>query len=142
MTIAELIERLEDLREQVGDDCEVRLATQPNYPLEYAIGEPALAEYLFGGRDGDRIPPERRRRSIGVEMTRCIETGARLTIEEYGTTYVCDLYSVGESIVARVNPEPIPENYAPTHRVTLGRDHFWRADIGVLVAPAYQFDEA
>ena len=41
MTIAELIERLEDLREQVGDDCEVRLATQPNYPLEYAIGEVA-----------------------------------------------------------------------------------------------------
>ena len=76
-----------------------------------------------------------------MEMTRCIKTGARLTVEEYGTTYACDLYSVGESIVARVNPGPLPEYYAPTHRVTLGLDHFWRADIGVLVAPAYQFDE-
>jgi hypothetical protein len=34
MTLNELIERLEDLRSELGGDVEVRLMTQRNYPFE------------------------------------------------------------------------------------------------------------
>jgi hypothetical protein len=34
MTLNELIERLEDLRSELGGDVEVRLMTQQNYPFE------------------------------------------------------------------------------------------------------------
>lgn len=37
MTIQELIEQLEDLREQVGEDAEVRYASQPSWPFENSI---------------------------------------------------------------------------------------------------------
>ena len=36
-TLGELIEALEELRSEVGDNAEVRLVTQPNWPLEYTI---------------------------------------------------------------------------------------------------------
>jgi len=39
MRIAELIEQLEDLRQDLGDDVEVRLAFQPSWPFEHSIGE-------------------------------------------------------------------------------------------------------
>lgn len=48
MRLSELIEALEDLRETEGDDCEVRLATQPSWPFECSIGEVQLVE-LDGG---------------------------------------------------------------------------------------------
>ncbi|MFF2571057.1 hypothetical protein [Streptomyces sp. NPDC058084] len=35
MTVAELIKQLE----QVDPEAQVRLATQPNYPFEYTLGE-------------------------------------------------------------------------------------------------------
>ena len=37
MTIRELIERLEELADTLGDDVEVRLMSQPNWPFEYTI---------------------------------------------------------------------------------------------------------
>jgi len=37
MTVRELIEILEDFEEAHGEDTEVRLLTQPNWPLEYEI---------------------------------------------------------------------------------------------------------
>lgn len=38
-TIRELIDELEELAEEHGDDCEVRIAHQPSWPFEYGIGE-------------------------------------------------------------------------------------------------------
>ena len=37
MTIDELIERLEDYRDELGGDAEVRLMTQSNWPFENDI---------------------------------------------------------------------------------------------------------
>jgi hypothetical protein len=37
MTISQLIELLEEFREAHGDDCEVRLMTQQNWPFENCI---------------------------------------------------------------------------------------------------------
>ncbi len=37
MNIAELINELEDMRDVVGDDAEVRYASQPSWPFEYSI---------------------------------------------------------------------------------------------------------
>ena len=37
MTLNELIERLEEYRDQLGEDCEVRLMTQQNWPFENGV---------------------------------------------------------------------------------------------------------
>jgi hypothetical protein len=37
MTISELIERLEEYRDEIGGDTEVRLMTQENWPFENSI---------------------------------------------------------------------------------------------------------
>ena len=37
MTLSDLIERLEELRSELGDDVEVRLMTQQNYPFENVL---------------------------------------------------------------------------------------------------------
>lgn len=37
MTLNQLIDRLEEYRERLGDDCEVRLMTQQNWPFENTI---------------------------------------------------------------------------------------------------------
>ena len=37
MTLNELIERLEEYRDQLGEDAEVRLMTQQNWPFENTI---------------------------------------------------------------------------------------------------------
>lgn len=37
MDVSELIEQLEALADEYGDDCEVQIATQPEYPLAYTI---------------------------------------------------------------------------------------------------------
>lgn len=38
MTLGELIEKLENLKDEMGEDTEVRLAQQPNYPMQHAVG--------------------------------------------------------------------------------------------------------
>lgn len=55
MTLAELIERLEEAREEFGDDAEVRLMTQENWPFENAIrGVTSGAEInRAGDEDGE-----------------------------------------------------------------------------------------
>jgi len=51
MTIRELIELLE----QYDDDREVRLATQPNYPLEYTVGGVVGTEEIADDPDEDIV---------------------------------------------------------------------------------------
>jgi len=62
MSIDELIEVLQEAREDLGGDAEVRLAMQPNWPFEYTIRNgTASAEgviYLAEGRQLDYLPGE------------------------------------------------------------------------------------
>ena len=58
MTIDELIERLEDYRDEIGGDAEVRLMTQSNWPFENTIfglasGEEISADPNEGDDDED-----------------------------------------------------------------------------------------
>lgn len=53
MTIDELIERLEDYRDQLGGDTGVRLMTQQNWPFENGIRGLASGEEINGEDDGD-----------------------------------------------------------------------------------------
>jgi hypothetical protein len=56
MTIRELIDELEDLREDLGDDTEVRIAQQPSWPFAYSIGEIAATDSVdVGDKDEDGI---------------------------------------------------------------------------------------
>ena len=52
MTLSDLIERLEELRSELGDDVEVRLMTQQNYPFE---NELAGATCLRDIRERDEL---------------------------------------------------------------------------------------
>ena len=52
MTLSDLIERLEVLRSELGDDVEVRLMTQQNYPFE---NELAGATCLRDIRERDEV---------------------------------------------------------------------------------------
>ncbi len=52
MTLSDLIERLEELRSELGDDVEVRLMTQQNYPFE---NEFAGATCLRDIRERDEV---------------------------------------------------------------------------------------
>ena len=57
MTIDELIARLEDYRDEIGGDAEVRLITQQNWPFENSIHGLAsgteINDYEDGGDDDD-----------------------------------------------------------------------------------------
>ena len=53
MTIDELIERLEEYRETIGGDAEVRLMTQVNWPFENTIHRLVSGEELNDSGDGD-----------------------------------------------------------------------------------------
>lgn len=48
MNVAELIDRLSEY----DPNTEVRLATQPNYPFEYSIGN-VVSDYVLHYNDGD-----------------------------------------------------------------------------------------
>jgi hypothetical protein len=52
MTLNDLIQRLEEIRQEVGGETDVRLAHQPNYPFEYSI-----AGIVVGKVDEDEIDP-------------------------------------------------------------------------------------
>jgi hypothetical protein len=54
-TVDRLIERLQEISEEGHGDSEIRLATQPNYPLRYTLaGVAAPADLqLEGNEDGD-----------------------------------------------------------------------------------------
>jgi hypothetical protein len=55
MTLQELIDELQDLAHDLGEDTEVRLAVQPNWPLAHEIAcvGPAMDEE--GDDDFDRV---------------------------------------------------------------------------------------
>lgn len=56
-TLGQLIERLEDLRAELGADCEVRLMTQENWPFENAIH--GVTSSLRFGEDAEEDPDDR-----------------------------------------------------------------------------------
>ena len=53
MTIDELIERLEDYRDEIGGDAEVRLMTQQNWPFENGIFGLASGQEINDAADED-----------------------------------------------------------------------------------------
>jgi len=53
MTIDELIERLEDYRDEIGGDAEVRLMTQSNWPFENEIVGLASGQEINDRDDGE-----------------------------------------------------------------------------------------
>ena len=53
MTIDELIERLEEYRDAIGGEAEVRLMTQQNWPFENEIVGLASGEEINEPDDGD-----------------------------------------------------------------------------------------
>jgi len=53
MTIDELIERLEDYRDALGGDVDVRLMTQQNWPFENGIAGLASGEEINDRDDGE-----------------------------------------------------------------------------------------
>ena len=74
MTLNELIERLEQYRDLLGEDCEVRLMTQQNWPFENAItGLASGAEINDAEGDDD---------DEGVETATDVETDAVVYIVE------------------------------------------------------------
>jgi hypothetical protein len=71
MTVNEMIERLQEIAENGSGDCELRLAFQPSWPLQFTIGgiaelddpssdeEPADAPVVYiteGGHPDDDSP--------------------------------------------------------------------------------------
>ncbi len=58
MTIDELIERLEEYRDSLGGDTEVRLMTQPSWPFEYAIAGVCSSEDIAEAIDDDEQDDE------------------------------------------------------------------------------------
>lgn len=54
MTIDELISRLEDYRDELGGDAEVRLMTQPNWPFENSVCGLVSGAELNDG-DGEEV---------------------------------------------------------------------------------------
>lgn len=55
MTINELISRLEEYRDELGGDAEVRLMTQPNWPFENAIVGVCSGEEINAAGDEDDL---------------------------------------------------------------------------------------
>ncbi|WDI40502.1 hypothetical protein [Bremerella sp. P1] len=53
MTIDELIQRLEDYRDEIGGDAEVRLMTQQNWPFENTIFGLASGEEINADPDDE-----------------------------------------------------------------------------------------
>jgi hypothetical protein len=64
MNIAQLIETLEDIKEQVGENTEVRFASQPNWPFEYSIRD---VHPLTKEERRDRAEEELRDQGMGQE---------------------------------------------------------------------------
>ncbi len=56
MTINELIERLEEYRDEIGGDAEIRLMTQQSWPFENAIHGLASGVEING--EGDEDDPD------------------------------------------------------------------------------------
>ena len=55
MTIDELVQRLEEYRDELGGDAEVRLMTQENWPFENTIVGLASGAEINDGGDDDEV---------------------------------------------------------------------------------------
>lgn len=67
MTVGQLLEALQDIADEHGEDVEVRLAHQPHWPFEYSIAEVALVEPREREfKPGDRVKNSLRGRQRGV----------------------------------------------------------------------------
>lgn len=53
MTLAELIQQLNNLAEELGSDTEVRLAMQPSWPFEYNISQVVAVDLGEQEQDDD-----------------------------------------------------------------------------------------
>jgi len=80
----------------------------------------------------------------------CIKNGARVYLENYGSSAPADLFAVGNCIVVRF-PRAFDEccefespSTPITHVVEVfdGSDYYWRKDLGVLVIPRQLIKEA
>lgn len=74
-TIRELIQTLQQHADEHGEDCEVRLAQQPNWPFEYSIGE-VVAVSL------DEYAEEREAIRAEMRDPRNLAAGDRAALEE------------------------------------------------------------
>lgn len=79
MTIDQMISMLEDYRQELGGDAEVRLMTQPSWPFENAIFGMVSGHEINGSQDDeddeDRIDDE--------------------DVEEDGILYICEGEQLG-----------------------------------------------
>jgi hypothetical protein len=53
MTLDEMIEILEDCRNVMGGETEVRMMTQPSWPFEYSISNICTSSQINGVEDND-----------------------------------------------------------------------------------------
>ena len=58
MTIQDLIDRLEEERDMLGPDAEVRMLSQPNWPFEYSIAGVTIRSEVQRCGDADEEGPE------------------------------------------------------------------------------------
>jgi hypothetical protein len=69
MTLNEIIERLEEYRDDLGGDCEVRLMTQQNWPFENAIiGLASHAEIIASDENSDGDEADNGPNASGVNL--------------------------------------------------------------------------
>ena len=73
MTIGELIERLEEAKDAVGEDVEVRYASQPSYPFEnnirevHILGKHERRELAIEAMREEGMPQEQAEKNIDEE---------------------------------------------------------------------------
>jgi hypothetical protein len=72
MTLRQIIDHLSELAEDHGDDTEVRLAQQPNWPFEYAVDEIVAVTNVDDDDDDDADT------DAGAETVVYIGEGAQL----------------------------------------------------------------
>ncbi len=72
-------------------------------------------------------------------MSRCIKTGAKVFINEYGATIQSDIHEADGCIVINFNPQSWQNNgdrSTSTHHITIGNGYINR-DKGIIVNPSY-----
>lgn len=73
MTIDELIEQLEEARDDLGGETEVLVANQPTYPLTNVISNIAYGRDIYDDEEGDEEEkaekPDRRRDALWIAVS-------------------------------------------------------------------------
>lgn len=75
MNIRELIDQLESFANEHGDDTEVRLASQPNWPFEFDISAVEAADLHMGSGDPDDEPADESEATIVVYLAEGSQLG-------------------------------------------------------------------